>query len=268
MRIGKNKKKTREIIYILIGIVFIALFAKEFFLYSLNRIEAIFYPVQSTIYSITKKAQKNKENIINYKDLINENEMLKKSLIEKSLLEESNEKFSEENERLRKILNMKESFKYKFVVGEISFQQTRELYESFTINLGEKDGIKKNMPILSNEILIGKIEKVFEKHSVVQMLTFQDSTVSSLANEKVLGVTKGQRNDELIFEPVSFYEVKLEKGDKIYTSGISNIYPKGLYIGEISEIRKKYGDINQYIVKFPVNVIDIREVIVITTEVN
>ncbi|WP_297596433.1 rod shape-determining protein MreC [uncultured Cetobacterium sp.] len=264
MKLGKNKNKALNIIYILLGLMVIIFFARDVFMYTINGLEEVFYPIQSKIYFLGKKAKESTENVINYKDLVVENNKMKNVLAEKSLVEEKNIKLLEENERLREILEMKGSFKFKFKVGKISFQQTRELYESFAINLGAEEGIRKNMPVLFNEALIGKVERVFKDYSIVQMITFQDSIVSAMAGDNVLGIIKGNRSEELIFEPVSIYEAQLETGSKVYTSGISDIYPKGLYIGEVSEVKKKYGNNVEYILKLPVNVMDMNEIIVLT----
>ncbi|MGL5355412.1 MAG: rod shape-determining protein MreC, partial [Cetobacterium sp.] len=126
------------------------------------------------------------------------------------------------------------------------------------------DGIQKNMPVLFKETLVGRVEKVFKNYSIVQMITFQDSIVSATAGGNTVGIIKGNRSDQLIFEPVSTHEAQLNVGDKISTSGISDIYPKGLSIAEVTEIKKKYENNVEYFVKLPFNLTDINEVIVLT----
>lgn len=264
MKIGKKKSNVLNIIYIFIILMVVVFFTKDVFMYTMTGIEELFLPLQSRIYFLGKKAKESTESVINYKELLNENNRLKHTLTEKSLVEEKNQRLLEENNRLRELLDMKEHFKFKFKVGKISFQQTREMYESFAINIGETDGIEKNMPVLFNESLIGKVEKVFGKYSIVQMITFQDSIVSATVGENTVGIVKGNRSEELIFEPVSFHEAQLAVGDKVYTSGISDIYPKGLYIGEICEIKKKYENSVEYLVKLPFNIMDMNEIIVLT----
>lgn len=193
-----------------------------------------------------------------------ENDKLKHLIVQKSLVEKENQKLLNENERLRRLLELKGSFKFKFKVAKINFQQTREMYESFAINLGRIDGIKENMPVLNNNYLIGKIESVYDNYSIVQMITYQNSVVSASINKDIIGVVKGDRGDELVFEPVSFYEAKLNIGDKVFTSGISDIYPKDIYIGDIYKMVKKYGDTMEYFIKLPFNINDVYEVIVLT----
>ncbi|MGL5000002.1 MAG: rod shape-determining protein MreC [Cetobacterium sp.] len=264
MKTGKKKKKVLNIIYLFIIIMVIVFFAKDVFRYTMTEIEELLLPIQSKIYFLGKKAKESTETVINYKELVNENTELKNIITEKSLIGEKNQRLLEENNRLRELLEMKESFKFKFKVGKISFQQTREMYESFAINIGEKDGIQKNMPVLFKESLIGRVEKVFKNYSVVQMITFQESIVSATAAGNSIGIIKGNRSEQLTFEPVSFHESQLKTGDKIFTSGISDIYPKGLSIGEISDVKVKYENNVEYIVKLPFNVVDINEVIVLT----
>ena len=264
MKIGKKKGKVLNIIYVFIILTVIVFFAKDVFNYTMTEIEEILLPLQSRVYFLGKKAKESTESVINYKELINENNKLKYTIAEKSLVEQKNQRLLEENNRLRELLDMKDHFKFKFKVGKISFQQTREMFESFAINIGEVEGIKKNMPVLYNESLIGKVEKVFKNYSIVQMITFQDSIVSANAGQNTVGIIKGNRSDELIFEPVSFHEAQLKVGDKVYTSGISDIYPKDLYIGEICEVRKKYEDSVEYLVKLPFNITDMNEIIVLT----
>lgn len=262
MKIGKKKHKLTNIIYIFIIILVIVFFAKDVFNYTVSGVEEIFLPIQSRIYFLSKKAKESTESVINYKEILSENSKLKDDLVLKSLVEEKNNRLLEENKRLRELLEMKDHFKFKFKVGKISFQQTREMYESFAINIGQDEEIGKNMPVLFNETLIGKVEKTFKNYSIVQMITFQDSIVSASIGD-MIGIVKGNRSNELTFEPVSLYEADIKVGDKVYTSGVSDIYPKGLYIGEITEIRQKYETTFEYIIKESFNVIDMNEIIVL-----
>ncbi|MGL4424748.1 MAG: rod shape-determining protein MreC [Cetobacterium sp.] len=264
MKTGKKKNKVLNIIYIFAIVMVVVFFAKDVFKYTMTEMEELLLPIQSKIYFLGKKAKESTETVINYKELITENTELKKTITEKSLIQEKNQRLLEENSRLRELLEMKETFKFKFKVGKISFQQTREMYESFAINIGSKDGIQKNMPVLFKETLVGRVEKVFKNYSIVQMITFQDSIVSATAGGNTVGIIKGNRSDQLIFEPVSTHEAQLNVGDKISTSGISDIYPKGLSIAEITEIKKKYENNVEYFVKLPFNLTDINEIIVLT----
>ena len=135
MKTGKKKNGVLNIIYLLIIIMVIVFFAKDVFMYTMTEVEEFLLPFQSRIYFLGKTAKESTESVINYKELVSENSKLKHTIAEKSLVEEKNQRLLEENTRLRDLLEMKEHFKFKFKVGKISFQQTREMHQSLAINI-------------------------------------------------------------------------------------------------------------------------------------
>lgn len=264
MKFKGNKKKI-EIIYVVL-IVFVLMFlGKGAFKYFNNSLNRIFYPIQAKIYSMGESVKEKIDSIQKYHVLLQENSKLKEELSEKTILSEQIKYLRDENRRLRKLLGIKGEFAYDFKIGKVSFHQVRELYESFSISLGKEDGIRKNMVVLSGKNLIGRVDQVMNNYSIVQMITDQDSVVSVLDQNNILGVVRGNRNGDLYFEPTSNYEVDLKVGDKVYTSGVSDIYPKGLYVGYVSEVDKNEKDpLKKYKVKTEVDVFDLNEIIVIT----
>lgn len=266
MKVNNNgSKKIPGVIYILGALVVILFLARGAVKYFNQQINELVYPIQSKIYMFGKNIQQRIDGIENYQKVFEENTQLKEKINERDMLAEENDILKQENRRLRELLGMKEEFKYNFKIGKVSFHQVRELYESFSISLGEKDGIKKNMVVLSGKNLIGKVDKVMENYSVVQMITGQDVIVSVLLDNTLLGVVRGDRNGELFFEPSSIYEAELKKGDKVYTSGVSDIYPKGIYVGHISDIdEQEKNPMKKYKVKSDVDIFDLNEIIVIT----
>lgn len=260
---GKRNKKFIRIVYILIVLILILIFARKIMGGAMGVLKNIINPVQSSIYSIGKNAKDKTQKVLDYKRLVNIETELERAQNEKAVTDEKVKLLMDENKRLRELLNLKGEFAYNFKIGRIDFMQSRELYESFTIDIGKNDGIKKDMPVLHRSSLIGRVKDVGAFGSQIQMITYQDSAVSAVANGTITGLVKGNRSDELVFEPELSHKANLQKGVKIYTSGISDIYPKGLYIGEISEVRKEKNTI-KYIVKLPFNILDINEVVVLT----
>ena len=122
------------------------------------------------------------------------------------------------------------------------------------------------MIVLSDDNkLIGRIGRVYSDYSVVDMITGENSNVSGLSDSNMLGVVKGSNEDDgtLYFEPNTFQNT-LHVGEKIYTSGISDIYPKGIYIGEIAQIDDVQGDVFRSIkVKNDVDVLNLNEVLIL-----
>ena len=224
------------------------------------------FPIQKRIYSIGTSIKETSDAITKYKEVLEENKHLQAENIKYEQVVAYNNELLDENERLRKILGMKEENKLDIKVAKVNFRNQNNLYERFFIDLGSKDGMAPNMIVLTGDNkLIGKIGKVYNDYSVVDMITGENSNVSALSESNMLGIVKGSNEDDgtLYFEPNTFQNI-LQVGEKIYTSGISDIYPKGLYIGDISEIDEAQGDVFRSIkVKNDVDAIDISEVLIL-----
>ena len=100
-----------------------------------------------------------------------------------------------------------------------------------------------------------------------ELLTKNDIYTSVLSGKhEVLGVLKGNNSDIMTLDNVSV-DKELEVGEKLYTSGISDIYPKGLYIGEIAEIKESKDQLfKEVTVKQNFNIFDLNEIIIIEEE--
>lgn len=252
----ENKKKIIAYMIIIIGITFLAK----------NKIElvtkvasSIFNPIQSEIYKISENMVEMGEGVINFKELLDENEKNRRKI---NLLEVENNLLSnlkEENERLKTLLDMKKE-NPTLKIGIVSFRHIYDLYDNFYIDLGENDEIKKDMAVVIDNKLIGKIKVVEKEVSQVELITNNSFKVSAINEKDVLGIVKGDEEDSkrLIFIPSINKDINI--GDTITTSGISNIFPKGLIIGRVISKGKEE---STFYIEPAVDVLKIKEVIVI-----
>lgn len=225
----------------------------------------IVFPIQRKIYQIGNFFKETSDAIVSYKDILEENRNLKNEQVKYDILVAYNKELSEENIRLREILKMKEEKGLNIKVAKINFRNPNNIYERFYIDLGKKDGIKKNYIVLAGENLVGKIGKVYDNYSIVDMITAENYTVSSSTENGALGILRGSNEGDgtLYFEANTFDE-NIEVGEKIYTSGISEIYPKNIYIGKISEVVENGVEVLKSIkVKSDIDVINLAEVLIL-----
>jgi len=267
MRMRKKRRTIMEWIYFFIIFLFIIFFLRGVVLFSFKKINMLLLPVQSKIYTTSVGTRETFEILTKYKEIFKENLDLKKKLALVEYQDELLKKITDENERLRKILEIKKETKYKTVVGKVSFQSIQELYNTFSIKLGTEDGVKVDMPVLVDKTLVGKIVETSSKYSKVRMLTAKDSYVSCLGENKILGILSGNTGDTLYFKTTSSLESNLKVGEEIYTSGISDIYPKGLYVGKIENVISENNGLEKiYEIKNDLDIFNLNEVIVITGE--
>ncbi|MGL5964015.1 MAG: rod shape-determining protein MreC, partial [Fusobacteriaceae bacterium] len=169
----------------------------------------------------------------------------------------------EENERLKKLLEMKKSNPH-IKIGMVGFRSINDLNDNFYINLGSEDGINENMYAIYENNLIGKIIDVNNNHSKVRMITSNKLRISATTDENMLGVISGneEENGNLLFDSTLIKnDVKI--GDTIYTSGISDVYSKGIKIGTVIEKGQEQGE---YIVSPEMDIVKLREVVLIEKE--
>lgn len=268
----KNKSsrsaKRRKVYIAVVCIFFLLLIFKGAINHGVELVSYVVFPIQKKIYEIGDYIKRTKEAIVSYQEILEENQVLKNEQIKYDILLSYNEKILEENRRLQEILKIKEEKNLNLKVAKVNFRNPSNLYTRFYINLGKKDGVKKNMIVLSGETLIGKVGRVYENYSIVDMITSENFNVSALTESQMLGIIKGSDEEDgtLYFEANTFQN-NIEIGEKIYTSGISEIYPKGLYIGKVSEIDEDNDELFRSIkVKNDIDILNMMEVLILMPE--
>ncbi|TBL81868.1 rod shape-determining protein MreC [Paenibacillus thalictri] len=186
--------------------------------------------------------------------IFEENKVLKMTLIQYARDTTKLNDLELQNKRLKEALGFTEQQKmannYKFRIAEVVAASPDRLNNTITINLGEKDGIRANMAVMSIEGLVGRVMQTSSFYSTVQLLSSMDDTVS---DNKAISVTvKGKENEAFgmmeTFEKntglltVSKIEQKehFEVGDVVITSGLGQVFPTGIEIGKV--VSKDVGD--------------------------
>jgi len=134
------------------------------------------------------------------------------------------------------------------------------------INRGLKDGIHRDMPVVTPDGVVGKIWEVFQSTSEVQLLTDSGSGVGVLVeNSRVQGVVKGEKDS---LTPTLAYvseDEPVQTGMRVLTSGEDQIFPKDFPVGVIADVKSapKGSPFKQIRVKPSVQFDRLEEVIVL-----
>jgi len=150
------------------------------------------------------------------------------------------------HERLRKLLQFRETLSSTIIAAEVVGRDPSSWFKSFTINKGEKDGVRKGMAVISPEGVIGQIFKTAPSHSVVLLVTDYNSAIDSIIQRtRAKAIVEGGGENRCQLK----YLLRAEDvvaGDRVVTSGLGGNFPKGLMIGEIRKVDKKGHGIFQY----------------------
>ena len=266
----KKENKIKILLPILAVIIVTVLIFNRLLFKLKDQIDEVALPIQSKVYNVANRAISIKDIIFSYEEIIAENENLKKENMELKIQKERNQKIHEENERLLKLLEMKENSIYKgnLKFARVSFSDINNLNNKIFIDLGSKDGIKTDMIAVYSDYLVGKIVEVHDNYSEVELITNPNSIISAKTMGDILGIARGSDEEDgsLYFQP-SIVEDNLKEGDEITTSGISDIYPESIKIGKISKIDNKENySYKMVTIKPGFESKDLREVIIIGRE--
>mgnify|MGYP000877011832 FL=1 len=238
----KKESKIKILLPILAVIIVTVLIFNRLLFKLKDQVDKVALPIQSKVYNVANRAISLKDIIFSYEDIIAENENLKKENMELKIQKERNQKILEENERLSKLLEMKENTIYKgsLKFARVSFSDISNLNNKIFIDLGEKDGINVDMIAVYGDYLVGKIIDVDSDYSIVELITNPNFVISAKTEADILGIARGSDEEDglLYFQP-SIVEDTLKKGEEIVTSGVSNIFPEGIKIGKIENIDDK-----------------------------
>jgi rod shape-determining protein MreC len=122
----------------------------------------------------------------------------------------------------------------------------RDVFQDFVlINKGKDANFASGMPVLAEgKVLLGRISEVYDNFSKVMLISNKSSSFDAKISEKdIYGVIKGEGNSSIIFDLIP-QDKKAEEGDLIITSSLGGIFPKGLLVGQVKEIKKS--DIKPY----------------------
>ena len=199
-------------------------------------------PLQKVVYSINDKIKGTLDFFLNFSKIKQENEELTKENIElqNKLLEYDTLK--EENDRLREVLNFKNSKdNYSYVGTNIIGYSGESFSNGYIIDKGESDGILKGMVVISDKGLVGQVTSTGSNWAIVESLLNENIAVSVMVNStrETTGILEGyvtRSNSGLTKVTNLPLDSEIKEGDVIVTSGLGQIYPKEIRIGEVISV--------------------------------
>ncbi|WP_239004633.1 rod shape-determining protein MreC [Paenibacillus tepidiphilus] len=222
------------------------------------------------------------QDIANLHDLAEENERLHlmvaqytREKAQYNFIKAANERYMEE---LKFKKAQKELYDFELYIAQVISLTTEPSNNSIVLDLGSKDGIKPNMSVVSTEGLVGVISQVSNFTSTVKLMTMMDvndpnsqpaisATVLNKEGQS-FGMIEGfdtqsgmlQMNKIPVGDPIAV-------GDIVISSGVGGLYPRGLTIGEVKEVKiGQFGYTSTAIIDPAADFQDWKELFVVFTE--
>ncbi|MEF9920070.1 MAG: rod shape-determining protein MreC [Erysipelotrichaceae bacterium] len=188
-----------------------------------------------------------------------ENDKLKEELAQEKMYAVSNQELIREKNELLALNKMNESLsQYEKISANVMNRDETMWNSHITINRGSKDNIKKDMAVVSNQGLIGCVESVNLKTSVVKLLTSEDRKqkvsvkIAISDTESTEGILDYYDSDQGVFIVKLFSNnEQVKKNMNVISSGLGGKYPSGLYIGKIKKVTELENQIGKMLLVAP-----------------
>ena len=186
--------------------------------------------------SVKKLTKKNKELESQVNELTEENSLLAQNKYEL--------------ERLRDLYQLDQDYSsYEKIAANVIGKDSGNWFDIFTINKGSKDGIKKDMNVISGGGLVGIVTDVGKDYAKVRAIIDDESSVSvSFANTSDTGIVSGDlklMDDGVMNVTEVLKDAKVTEGDMVVTSKISDKFVPGILVGYVTNIKLDSSELTQ-----------------------
>lgn len=225
----------------------------------------IFAEVQRGTTAGVTAAQNSWQNYFALQQVHIENESLKTELAQLRVQMQQERALAEQSRALQTLLGLQAQLEIKTTGAAVIGAGASAEFRTMTIDKGSSAGFKANMAVIAPGGVVGRIIIPTSRASKVQLLIDRNAAAGAIVERsRAQGVITGTGADRLRFEYVSgTADVKV--GDRVVTSGIDGIYPKGFVIGQIESMQRGAGEFTAIVVRPSVDFSALESVLVVTT---
>jgi rod shape-determining protein MreC len=138
--------------------------------------------------------------------------------------------------RLARIAEMRDDFEIPMLPAELVGLDVSAWFRSGLIDRGRQHGVFSGMPVINEHGLVGLVTTTSRSAAKLMLLIDRQSAVDAVVQRsRSRGIVRGSRGDDLEFEFV-VRDGDVQPGDVLVTSGLGGVYPKGLRIGEVTQV--------------------------------
>ncbi|HKE82190.1 MAG TPA: rod shape-determining protein MreC [Vicinamibacterales bacterium] len=172
---------------------------------------------------------------------------------------------AEQTRTLQQLLDLRAATKLSTMAASVIAGGASPEFRTITIDKGTGDGIAQDMAVISPAGIVGRVVLPTPRASKVQLLIDRDAAAGALLERsRAQGVLVGMGTDRLRLDHVpGTAEIKV--GDRVVTSGIEGIYPKGFPIGQIESFERHAGQLTDVMIRPAVEFSNLEAVLVVAT---
>ncbi|OXM15355.1 rod shape-determining protein MreC [Paenibacillus herberti] len=188
------------------------------------------------------------QDIGNLRSVYEENEQLRMTAAAYAREKVEYNLIQQQNERLQAKLNFteeqKKMYDYKYLIAQVVAVSPDAFNRTMTINLGTREGLRERMAVTTEDGMIGFVSEVSELTSTVMPITSLNDEESGISvtvlgkQNQSFGILSGYNSEteHMLMTKIAAND-PIKKHDIVITSGLGNIYPRGMVIGKVDSIQ-------------------------------
>ncbi len=139
------------------------------------------------------------------------------------------------NVRLKELLGLKENLPDPTITARVIGRDPSLWFKTLTIDRGSSDGLKRGMPAITSEGIVGQVINTSPNYARILLAHDPNSAIDVIVQKnRIQGIIRGDGHEFILHYVLRNSDV--EKGDPLITSGLGDVFPKGVSVGRVSEV--------------------------------
>jgi len=170
-----------------------------------------------------------------------------------------------ENKRLKNLLSFKQKSPYKVIAAMVIARSADSWSSLIIIDKGSYQGLRRGLAVVSYLGLVGRVVELTQNTAKIMLINDPNIGVAAIVQRsRQQGAVSGTMGSSLIMRYLP-RDADIKVSDTVLTSGLTEVYPKGLLIGTVVSVGEEFSGLSRYaIIKPAVNLANIEEVLIVT----
>jgi len=205
------------------------------------------------------------QNYVNLREIGQENDALKQRVSQLEVALQRERALAGQTRVLQELLDLKKETALATTPATVIASGASPDFRTMTLDKGSSQGLAADMAVIAPAGIVGRVILPTPRAAKVQLIIDRNAAAAGLVERtRAQGVVVGTGSDRMRFEYVPG-TADLKTGDRVVTSGIDGIYPKGFVIGQIESIERSAGEFSTVLIRPAVNLSALEAVLVVTT---
>jgi rod shape-determining protein MreC len=207
------------------------------------------------------------QNYLNLREIGQENESLKQRISQLEVALQRERALAGQTRVLQEMLDLKAETPFSTTPAMVIASGASPDFRTMTLDKGSSQGLKTDMAVLAPAGVVGRVILPTPRAAKVQLIIDRNAAAAGLIERsRAQGVVIGTGSDRMRLEYVPG-TADMKVGDRVVTSGMDGIYPKGFVIGQIESIERSAGEFSNVLIRPAVNLSALETVLVVTSAI-